>query len=354
MTTQRFYVATYTQNLPHVPSASGKGIYQMELDPESGQLSGAKLVAELPNPTFVAVRPDGKTLLAVSETEHGAIFSYEIHDWGLRIRSAQSALEWATAFVSTDLSGQFAFAANYIGKTSVLAYPINADGALLPHVAVDCHEHHVVREPHEDPHAHCIRPHPGGRYMAATNLGTDEVYVYDLQGPDGPLSRTQIVAFPSCSGPRHIQFDASGTRAFVALELSSQVASLMVEPATGTMTLLNIASTLPAEAQDQKNTPSEVLVSPDGKFIYVGNRGHDSIAVFSVHPDTAELTLLENVSTQGEVPRGLVLSPDAHFLLAANQNSNSILVFKRNEETGILQAGDLFPCPSPVGLAFLP
>lgn len=354
MNPQRFYAGTYTRELPHVPHPSGQGIYLLELDPETGKLSEAKLVAEIPNPTFVHVTPDGKTLLAVSETEQGVLFSYQIsQDGNLRLQSAQSALEGATAFVSTDLEGHQAFVANYMGEVSVVAYPLNESGALLPHTATDKHEHHVKRENADAPHAHCIRPHPGGRYMAATNLGTDEVYVYDLQGQDGPLTRVHIAAFPPESGPRHIHFNKEGTLAFVALELSSQVASLSVEPETGTMVLLNLASTLPEGVSAEKNTPSEVLVSPDGRFIYVGNRGHDSIAIFSVQPETAELELLDTISTGGEVPRGVIFSPDARFLLAGNQNSDSIRVFRRDEATGGLDPVGLFPSPTPVGFAFL-
>lgn len=355
MQPQRFYIGTYTQSAGHVPRASGKGIYTMTLDPNSGQLSEAELVAEVLNPTFVAVHPGGKTVLAASETEQGAIYSFHIQeDHKLRMLSAQSALEGATAFVSTDLTGQFAFVANYMGEKSVVAYPIQADGALFPHIATDQHEHHTPGEHADHPHAHCIRPHPAGRHMVATNLGTDEVYVYDLQSPEGPLHRLHIVAFPQGSGPRHIQFDATGTRAFVALELSSQVASLVVEPATGLMVVQHLASTLPEGHTAEKNSASEVLVSPDGRFIYVGNRGHDSIAVFEVHPDTAELNLLETVSTQGKVPRGMVLSPDARFVLAGNQDSDTIMVFKRDAEAGTLKPVGLFHCPTPVGFAFLP
>ncbi|GEM49758.1 lactonase family protein [Deinococcus cellulosilyticus] len=355
MTQHRFYVGTYTQDVPHIAKSAGKGIYVLDLDSTTGQLTEATLAAELVNPSFVAVHPDRKTVLAVSETEQGTVSSFQVKEDGtLQLTSTQSAIEGATCFVSTDLEGKLALVANYMGEVSVLAYPITEEGALLPHQALDRHEHHTQREGQDSPHAHCIRSLPGGRYVAATNLGTDEVYVYDLQGESGPLSRVHIASFPEGSGPRHIQFDASGKLAYVCTELSSQLVSLRVEPETGVMLALNIASTLPEDAQGTENSTSEVLVSPEGHFVYVGNRGHDSIAVFQVQQDTGELELLSTASTQGKGPRGMALSPDGQFLLAGNQDSDTIMVFRRDAQEGGLEPVGLFPCPTPVSLAFVP
>lgn len=349
----RLFVGSYTQPLPHAPHANGQGVYALDFDAEHGTLSEARLAAHATNPSFLAAHPNGRSLYAASETGEGQLLAFRVGQNGdLTLLNARETEGRSPAHVSVDPEGRFVFAVNYGGTPSALAFPVKQDGALGEAAARAQHEGGGPnRERQDGPHPHSLRASPDGRHVYAMDLGTDEVVTYD-HGPHNFLGRLRAAHLPSGGGPRHIAFHPHGTFAFVTLELSSAVAVLRRDPASGELTLLSSARTQSADFQGE-NAPAEVLVSPDGRFVYVTNRGQDNLAVFALHPD-GSLEVAQHVSTEGHTPRGAALTPDGTHLIAANQDSATLAVFERDAATGQLQLAGVFACPTPTSVCFLP
>jgi 6-phosphogluconolactonase len=204
----------------------------------------------------------------------------------------------------------------------------------------------------EKAHAHCVVAHPNNRFVYAADLGADRVLVYRFDEQTNRLQHVSDAVMPPGAGPRHLAFHPTLSVIFVANELNSTVGVLNCDPTSGAIALVRTASTLPARASGN-NFPADIHVSPDGRFLYVSNRGHNSIAVFSIAPRTAVLAQIQVISTGGDWPRNFTLDPTGRWLLAANQRSGSVTVFSRNSSSGVLTAtSNKIDLPSPVCLQF--
>jgi 6-phosphogluconolactonase len=256
--------------------------------------------------------------------------------------------------VSVDRSGRAVLVANY-DSGSVALLPIQADGSLAS--ATQVVQHHgkgPVADRQSMPHAHCILADPSNRFALAADLGADRVFVYRLDleakslrhvdGGDGVMR-------PG-AGPRHIAFHPSLPLVFVSNELDSTVATLRFDNQRGALSVTDVQSTLPAGWKGT-NYPADIHVGPSGRSLYVSNRGHNSVAVFSVAASTGALAQQQVVSTAGDWPRNFSLDPTGRWLLVANQRSNSIVVFARDQASGRLTpTRERMELPSPVCLRF--
>ena len=350
------YVGTYTEG------GRTDGIYLVRFDRRTGKLRRVGAADAGANPSFLAIHPNGRTLYAVNEVEKydgkasGAVSAFAIaNDTGaLTRRNEQPSEGGAPCFVSVDRSGRVVLVANYAGG-SVAALPIEADGSLAAptHVA-----HHTGSGPNaerqEAPHAHCILPDPSNRFALAADLGADRVFVYRLDLAVGSLRHIEegdAVMRPG-AGPRHIAFHPTLPLVFVANELDSTVATLRFDSTLGALSLLETRSTLPT-GWTGTNYPADIHVAANGRTLYVSNRSHNSIAVFSVAASTGALALQQVVSTEGDWPRNFCLDPSGRWLLVANQRSDSIVVFGRDAENGRLTpTPQRIAIPSPVCLRF--
>ncbi|MGE3799303.1 MAG: lactonase family protein, partial [Thermomicrobiales bacterium] len=253
-------------------------------------------------------------------------------------------------YVSTDIEGRTVFVANYTSG-SIAALPILDDGSLGP--ASSTVQHHgssVVAGRQEGPHAHMIAPTPDGAAVLGTDLGTDEVVIYRFES--GNLERVGAVAVEAGSGPRHFAFSPDATSLYVLNELSSTLDVFTYDSGQLAFPYRQTLTTLP-EGFAGTNSTAHVQVSPDGRFVYASNRGHDSIAIFAVEPVSGELSQAAITLTRGEEPRNFGLSPDGLWLLAANQNSDTIVTFRRDSGTGMLEhVGDPVPVQTPVCVVF--
>lgn len=348
-----FYIGTYT-------AGSSKGIHRSELNLADGTISSPKLVAELENPTFLAVHPTVDVLYSISEVRRGGkrenaqVMAYKIAaDGSLSELGGKPAGGDGPCFVSTDKSGKFAFVANY-GSGSVSAYSLGASGELLASVSNIQHVGKSVDPARQEgPHAHCIMIDPTDKYVCAVDLGLDQVVIYSLDRSTGALTNTgnPFKATPGF-GPRHLAFHPNGKHAFVIHEMASQLSSCSWDSATGTMTEIQHLSTLPADFSGNTST-AEVLVHPNGKFVYGSNRGHDSISVFGFDAATGKLTLTGHASTKGQTPRNFRIDPTGSYLLAQNQGSDSIYSFRIDANTGALeQVGAPIQVGSPCCIKF--
>jgi 6-phosphogluconolactonase len=344
------YVGTYTD------AGRSDGIHLLRMDRRSGRLRSAGSVDAGPNPSFLELHPNGRVLYAVNDVELGSVGAFAIagHDGALTRLNAAPSAGSDPCFVSVDRSGRVVLVANY-ADGSVALLPIEADGALAPATSV---VRHAGSGPDADrqqrPHAHCIVADPSNRFALAADLGADRVFVYRLD-PDGMALRhiEEGDAFmrPG-AGPRHLAFHPTLPLVFVANELDSTVATLRFDARSGALSPLETRSTLPA-GWTGTNYPADVHVAPFGRVLYVSNRGHNSLAVFSIAESTGALSLEQVVSTDGDWPRHFSLDPTGQWLLVANQKSDSIVVFSRDEKTGRLAATrQRIALPSPVCLRF--
>jgi 6-phosphogluconolactonase len=352
----RVFFGTYTD-------AESRGIYASALDLEAGTLTEPILVAETVSASFLALNRSGSRLYAVNEvTTHGgaptgyaSAFAVE----GLRLQPIGSSPITGGAspchIVLTPTEGH-ALVANYHGG-SVAVLPIDATGALGEATAIVRHEG-VGRDPErqEGPHAHSIHIDAKGRFVLAVDLGLDRIFVYRFDPETGGLTPHDpaSAALPAGSGPRHLTFHPSGRYAFVDNELSGTVSAFRYDEERGRLDAIQTLSTLPAGFAGP-NTSAEVAVSPDGGFVYVSNRGHDSIAVLRIDPETGSLALVGHAPTQGRAPRHFAIHPDGEYLVVANQDSGDVAVFRRHATTGALSpTGSKVQLSRPVCVCFAP
>jgi len=300
----------------------GHGIGRCRIDPVTG-LPAPGPATETPQPSYLALAGDGRTLYAANEQTAGTVSAFAIRPGGeLRQLGSRSSHGADPCYVHVHPDGRHLLTANY-SSGSLAVHPIQPDGALGE--ASDVVQHTGTGpdpERQQGPHAHQVRTDVAGRFVHAADLGADTVFGYRLRG--GALVPAGELRLPPGSGPRHLSFHPSGAVAYVANELNSTLAVLRYDPREGRLTL---ASTVPtAPAGDVRNYPSELVVSRDGRFVYVGNRGHNSIAIFAVTGD--RVTALGTVPCGGDWPRHLALSADGRRLYVANQLSDQVATFR--------------------------
>jgi 6-phosphogluconolactonase len=291
-------------------------------------------------------------LYAVNELDNGAVsaFTIDAATGALTRLNAQPSEGGAPCYVSVDRTGRAALIANYAGG-NVALLPIEANGALAPAHVVQHTGTGPNAERQEAPHAHCILPDPSNRFALAADLGADRVFVYSLDLAGKALGRVGDAVMRPGAGPRHLTFHPSLPLVFVANELDSTVATLRFDSARGTLSPQSTSSTLPA-GWTGTNYPADIHVAANGRTLYVSNRGHNSIAVFSIATDGA-LALEQVISTAGDWPRNFSLDPSGRWLLVANQRSDSVIVFARAADTGRLTlTQQRISVPTPVCLRF--
>lgn len=353
--TLRLYVGTYT-------SAASKGIYTLEMDVATGRLGPAKLAAETANPSFLALHPNGKFMYAVGELgdfqgrKSGAVSAFAItpQNGDLKLLNQQPSGGYGPCHVVIHPDSQHVLVANYSsGSAAVL--PIRLDGQLGEPTAVVQHEG-TGPDPQrqQGPHAHAVQLDQAGRFAFVADLGLDKILVYRFGRDTGTITPNEPPAAKLApgAGPRHLAFHPNGRLAYVINELDSTVTAFAYHAESGTLQNLHSLSTLPTGFAEP-NTTAEIRVHPTGRFLYGSNRGHDSIAAFTVEPQTGRLTAIGHQSSGGRTPRNFNIDPTGRWLVAANQASDTLVVLKIDPATGSLSpTGIIANVPTPVCIAF--
>jgi 6-phosphogluconolactonase len=332
------YVGTYT-------GKGSEGIYAYRFDPATGETSSVGLVARTDNPSFLAVDPNGRFLYAVNEldtfrteaTGAVSVFAIDRESGKLNLQQQVSSLGAGPAHVSVDKSAAWLMVANYNGG-NVAVFPIGSDGRLGPHSAfVQNVGSSVNPERQAGPHAHSIQVTNDNRFAIAADLGLDKLFVYRFDADTGSLTpgSPEFVEVAPGAGPRHIAFAPSGKFVYVLNEMASTVTVFAYKQGPGTLNAIQTIPTLPNEFAGT-NTAAEIAVDAKGQFLYVSNRGHDSIAVLSVDPDNGNLKSLEWVPSGGRTPRNFVIDPTGKWTFAANQDSDNIELLQIDQESGRL------------------
>ena len=341
----RFFVGTYTDG-------ESEGIYQYTIS-EDGKLTKMGLMAVSENPSFLAYDKNRQFLLAVNEVSNeegvGFVSSYKIDADSLIFINQQSSGGAHPCHIAIDEEGQIVVA-NYSGGNMGLL-KLKDEGSLSELLDVQQHEGSGIHERQEGPHAHSGWFTKDGS-IVSVDLGTNQLWFSQIDRDSLKFVAQEPGTFDleEGAGPRHLVFHPDKNIMYVVNELTSSVSLVKKDPVSGSYSIEQTISTLPKDF-NEPNTCADIHISSDGKYVYASNRGHNSIAIFSVD-DSGQLSSIGHQSTQGETPRNVTLSPDEKYVLIANQTSNNIVSFARDGESGLLSFIDEIEAPSPVCLLF--
>jgi 6-phosphogluconolactonase len=354
------YIGTYTS------TGKSEGIYVYKFDSEAGKLTALHTVKYVSEPSFLTIGKDRKYLYAVNElleydgqkTGLVSAFAIDRRTGNLQILNRQLSLGGAPCFITTSENQKFALVANYLGG-NVSVHPIEKDGRLGTSVNLAQHTGFGPnKDRQEAAHAHSITLDRNNRFACAADLGIDKVMIYRFDEKTGRLAPNEAQAFYQTkpgAGPRHFSFHENGKLAFLINELDLTVTSLAYDEKAGTLREIQTVPTLPEGAPRAGASCADIHLSPDGRFLYGSNRGHNSIVSYRIDEKTGRLEYVEHTPTGGKKPRSFVISPDGKFLLVANQDSDSIVVFRIDEKSGRLQStGIKADVPVPVCLKLIP
>lgn len=353
----RVYFGTFSGK-----GSASEGIYTVMLDPATGALTQPQVAAREDGASFLALHPNKRFLYTVCTTagadgkREGAVAAYRIDPatGNLDLLNRQSSEGQGPCYVSVDQTGRCALVANY-GSGGVAALPVAEDGSLRKAKAVIQHEGSSVNPKRQTgPHAHCILPDPENRFAYAPDLGIDKALIYRLDPAAAMLEPAGAGILAPGAGPRQIAFHPSGRFAYVINELGSTITAFTRDTDSGALTEIRSVSTLPPDFTGP-NTTAAIRVHPTGRFLYGSNRGHDTIAVFSVDPEKGSLRFVEWESIRGKAPRDFGIDPSGAWLLAAGQDSDTVAVFRIDPAKGSLEfSGNEIKVPRPVCVLFLP
>jgi 6-phosphogluconolactonase len=341
------YVGSYT-------AGTSKGIYAWRFESDDGSLSPLGLMAETAQPAHLWIAPNGKTLYAVNWETSGGVSSFHIdpQSGALTFLNKTSSHGAQPNQVVVDPSGRVAVTVNYTSG-SLAAYPLAADGRLGEAFYVDQHTGKPLSREQPGPRQHGIQFSKDDKYLFIADLGLDRVYSYrfDAAAPsitpcDPPYANTHAGA-----GPRRIQMSPDGRFLYVDHETDSEVSVFAIDG--GHLKEIQVIGTVPRAAKSG-NTTAEIMIADDGRHLYVGNRGDDSIAIFAVDLKAGTLSHRENVPSGGRTPRNIRFDPTGGWFFAANENGGNVTEFKVDRASGhLLPTGVTGAIDTPGGIYFL-
>lgn len=345
-------------------AAGEKGaIHAYAFDTDSGRLKLLHRTTDMDNPFFLAIAPSGKHLYAIDAEKFGGDDNEFVVAYSIRGRTGQlkrlnrvSARGTASCYLDVDASGKTVVVANY-STGDVAALPVKHDGSLGEAASYVKHEGSSINPARQKaPYAHSIEISPDNRFALAADLGADRVFIYRLNAEKagltpGAAQSSAVVA--AGSGPRHLTFHPNGRRVYVINELKNTVTFFGYEPQSGTLDARQTVSTLPPDFGGTSYT-ADVKITPDGRYLYGTNRGHDSIAIFRIEEDGV-LSLVGIEPSLGKGPQNLLVTPDGKWLLCANMPGHAVVVFRIDPKSGQLSAnGDPIDIPMPSCIRWLP
>jgi 6-phosphogluconolactonase (cycloisomerase 2 family) len=375
------YVGTFSSPLRDVlptqvdlPPGNGRGIHLFRVDRGTGTLTPAGVHELGTSPSCLALNAAGTRLFSANETDRAgaqkegtvSAFTIDRANGKLELLNTVRSGGAGPTYVSLHPSGRFLLVANYFGG-SVAVLPVGPDGRLGdpsdvkadagkvgPTKAASGPPGSFAVSGHDRTHAHMIQADPAGRFVLHADLGLDTIFVWRLDETKGTLTPNDppAVTLPPGDGPRHFHFHPNGRWFYSVQEEGSTVVRFDYDPAAGRLTARQTISTLPTGFAGS-NFCSEILGTADGKFVYAGNRLHDSIAVFAVGPAGA-LTYVGEEWTRGSYPRSFAFDPTGQFLYCCNQRGDNVTVFRVDRKTGgIAFTGHYVPVGNPSHIVFL-
>jgi 6-phosphogluconolactonase (cycloisomerase 2 family) len=339
----RFYVGTYSS------PGNGEGIYCFDMDPATGALSNRRVNRVGTNPGCLAIDQARMHLYAANEIEKGSVSAYRIdaETGDLSLLNTVSSEDAGPTHISIHPAGKHLLVANYFGGSSTVL-PILGDGKLAP--ASDNQKHrgklgptHAASGPpgsfaisgHDAPHAHMIHSDPTGKYVLATDLGLDLIFVWKFDVQNGKLQPNSEASVPPGDGPRHFVFHPNQRWMYCIQEEASTMAVFEWDASAGRLTAKQTLSTLPKGFAGTDFT-SGIDISADGRFVYGANRLHNTIAWFAVGAN-GQLTLQGEEWVRGDYPRSFTIDPTGNYLYSCNQRSDALTAFHIDKPSGALK-----------------
>lgn len=332
------------------------GIHAFHFDSESGKLEPLHRTSNISNPFFLAISPNQKFLYSIEteafggdENEFVTAFSIDGSTGNLKRLNKQSARGSASCYLDVDATGTSVVVANY-SSGSVASLPIQKGGSLEKAASFQQHEGSSVNESRQQgPKAHSIVFSPDNRFALAADLGIDKIMCFSFDAATGKLSANEASPFTPLapgSGPRHLIFHPDGKRVYVINELLNTVTFFDYATDSGQLTKRQTVPTLPTDYTGTSHT-ADLKITPDGRFLYGTNRGHDSIAIYRISDD-GMLELVSIEPSLGKGPQNLLITPDGRWLICANMPGNNVAVFQINSKTGALtKSGEPISIPMP-------
>lgn len=339
------FIGTLNREAPYFQGARGNGLNVYAFDEDNLQAVPLAEFGGIDNPTYLSVSPDGTRIYANSEIfgwAEGVVSALAFDRAAGRILplNMQTTLGSIPAHNAISRDGRRLFLVNYtIGDSgpdqSLVIFGLRPDGSLSPVKSSAAHRGHGPNAARQErAHAHSVTEVADNLVIVA-DLGTDQLVTYRIV-KDGTPERVAVTATAPGAGPRHLALHPNGRFVFVMNELDSTVTAHDFDPETGRLTPIDSQPAVPEEVRDS-NHCSDIQISPDGRFLYGGNRGHDSIAIFAVDQETGRLTPLGHAPCGGATPRNLALTPSGRHLLSANQNADRVSILRRDAVTGLLE-----------------
>ena len=358
------YVGTFSSPLKDMlptqvdlPPGNGVGIHIFHVDRTTGEMTPAGIFELGTSPSCLALNAAGTHLYSANETDRvgenkeGTVSAFAINEKGDKLEPLNTVGSGGAGptYVSIHPNGRFLLVANYFGG-SVSVVPILADGRLGeatdikndagkpgPTKATNAPPGSFAFSGHDRTHAHMIQADPSGRFVLHVDLGLDQIFVWKFDDQKGLLTANEpaSISLPPGDGPRHFHFHPNGRWCYSIQEEGSTIVLFDYDAATGRLTSRQTISTLP-KGFEGSNFCSEILVSADGKFVYAGNRLHDSIGIFAVGSD-GTLSHVADEWTRGNYPRSFNFDPTGNFLYCCNQRADNVAVFQVDRQTGELK-----------------
>lgn len=346
------YFGTYTDG-------AARGIYAWRFQPATGKLTEIGLVAETPNPAFIVATPNGRYLYAVNwkgderDKQGDTVSAFVIdHKTGkLTLLNRVTSKGEMPTNLTTDHTGKTLLQVSYTGG-NIAGYRIEANGKLSEPTTYFEHRGKSVHQVN-GPHSHGVIVSPDNKHAFVGEVGLDQVRSYSLDAAKAVLTPSDppFVTVKPGTAPRHLAFHPSGK--FLYTNDESRPAVTVFQVNGGQLKEIQEVPAIPPDFTG-RNATAEIQIDRKGRFVYVSNRGHDSIAVFSVDQSTGFLTPVQHASTQGKTPRNFSLDPTGEYLFAANQNSDTVVQFKVDPDTGKLTpTGRPIQVPKPVCVLFV-
>lgn len=351
--------------LVYVSSFAGgdKGaINALRLSLADGKLTAVSRTREVENPFFLAISPDQKFLYSIhakqfggKEEEQAAAYAIDKASGKLTLLNRQSTRGTASCYLEVDATGKTLLVANY-STGNVASLPVKADGSLGEPVSFFQHEG-TGGDPkrQKGPNAHSFIVSPNNKHAFAADLGIDKILGYSLDAASAKLTQLSpaFTQTPPAAGPRHLTFHPNGKWLFAINEMGNSVTQFDYDSGSGGLKMAGTVSTLP-DGFDGKSFCADLKITPNGKFLYGTNRGHDSIAIYRIGDD-GTLTRTGIEPSLGKGPQNLAITPDGKWLLCANMPTNNVAVFAINAESGALTSvGTPVEVPSPSCIRLLP
>jgi 6-phosphogluconolactonase len=336
-----------------------QGIYYATFNPENGKFTPSKLAAEIGSPGFLTTLPNGKILYSLGRWDGGSgALGYHIGLNGeLKEFTRMACPDGGGAHIAIHPSGKFLLTAQY-GGGSVAMFPLDKNGHLQKPTVI---EHQggskVVERRQESPHPHWTGFSPDGKYALIPDLGLDQIVIYKVDTNKPSISKHGVAQSVPGGGPRHMRFSTDGKFIYLLNELSLSVTTFAWDAQKGTAKRLTTTPSLSEKVKtgESFNSAAEILVHPNGQFVYSSNRGHDTVSVYKANPETGKLKVIQVQPVRGAFPRNINLTPNANWLLAAGADSNTIAAHRIDQETGKLtyQRGSVTNVLSPICILFI-